>query len=430
MQWVVTHSCSCLVLCTQRKSSTLAEFQFYDFFAGAGLVELGMGSDWNCVWANDNDPKKAKIYAANFNPDIYHLGDVANVNPNDLPIGVDMAWASFPCQDLSLAGWRRGMSAERSGAFWAFWRIMRDLHDIDELPPMLVIENVTGLLYGPNFSGLCEALAGLGLRFGAVVIDAKNFVPQSRPRVFLIAVDERTDTSVFEDSAPELSKWLPKPVWTAYHELSPALRARWKWWSLPIPAKTVPPVESLIEAEPTGVLWNSDEETAHILGMMSDVNLAKIDQAKRDDRPHVGLLYRRVRNGIQRAEIRFDGVAGCLRTPSGGSSRQTVVTVQDGKVRSRLLSPREAARLMGVEDSYHLPASYNQAYKAMGDAVAVPAVSWLSEHLLTPLAAILIDIEHHPRDYVSSDRHGFRIAADAKANQWRSAQLTLAATPE
>src|SRR5680860_1067983 len=197
--------------------------RFYDFFAGAGLVELGLQSEWRCVWANDIDQRKAAIHRLNFDHSIYRTGDVSEVQPDGLPEPADMAWASFPCQDLSLAGWRRGMTAQRSGTFWAFWRIMRDLHDLDRMPPMLVIENVTGLLYGPGFAGLCEALAGLGLRFGAVVIDAKHFVPQSRPRVFLVAVDERANTTPSEDATPETSIWLPTSVWSAYHELPLAL---------------------------------------------------------------------------------------------------------------------------------------------------------------------------------------------------------------
>ena len=83
--------------------------------------------------------------------------------------------------------------------------------------------------------------------------------------------------------------------------------------------------------------------------------------------------------------MRFDGLAGCLRTPRGGSSRQTVVVVDDGRVRSRLLSPREAARLMGLPDSYRLPHPTTAALHVAGDGVAVPVVRWLAQGLLEPL---------------------------------------------
>jgi DNA (cytosine-5)-methyltransferase 1 len=104
----------------------------------------------------------------------------------------------------------------------------------------------------------------------------------------------------------------------------------------------------------------------------------------------VGTIYRRTRaaeNGRtrQRAEVRFDDIAGCLRTPAGGSSRQTILVVEGTTVRSRLLSPREAARLMGLSDDYRLPERYNDAYHVCGDGVCVPVVRHIAAHLLEPL---------------------------------------------
>ena len=124
--------------------------------------------------------------------------------------------------------------------------------------------------------------------------------------------------------------------------------------------------------------------------MMSDTNIKKLDDAKQEQRLIVGGLYKRIRKQksgekFQRAEIRFDGTAGCLRTPTGGSSRQTLIIVENEKVRARLLSRREAARLMGVPDRYRLPERYNDAYHVFGDGLVVPAVSWIEQHLLKPL---------------------------------------------
>ena len=147
----------------------------------------------------------------------------------------------------------------------------------------------------------------------------------------------------------------------------------------------VRPVEELMEASPTGVEWHEPDETERLLDMMTELNLRKTKLAM-DMGPSVGFVYKRVRNGVQRAEVRFDGVAGCLRTPEGGSSRQIVLALEGRKARSRLLSPREAARLMGVPDRCWLPPKYNDAYRAMGDGVAVPVARWLSEQLLVPLA--------------------------------------------
>jgi DNA (cytosine-5)-methyltransferase 1 len=361
--------------------------RFYDFFAGVGMAEVGLAPDWACVWANDFDPKKGRIYAANHDPSRFHLGDVADVAVDDLPIPADLAWASFPCQDLSLAGWRRGMSpGGRSGTFWQFWRIMKDLHDRGERPRLIVLENVVGLLSGADFPALCEALAALEMRFGALVINADRFVPQSRPRVFIVALDDRIAASPWEDPAPAASPWFTRGVWQAWERLPPETQARWVWWNVPAPSAPVVSIETLIEAEPIGLAWHAPDETARLLDMMTPINLAKVAAVQTVPGRHVGFLYKRTRKGAQRAEVRFDGVAGCLRTSTGGSSRQTVLVVEDGRVRSRLLSVREAARLMGLADTFGLPVSYNEAYHAMGDGVAVPVVAWLSAHLLTPLA--------------------------------------------
>jgi DNA (cytosine-5)-methyltransferase 1 len=123
---------------------------------------------------------------------------------------------------------------------------------------------------------------------------------------------------------------------------------------------------------------------------MNPLNLAKVERARNSGERAVGFVYRRTRlqpdgQKRQRAEVRFDGVSGCLRTPLGGSSRQIVLAVVAGEVRSRLLSPREAARLMGLPDSYRLPENYNEAYHVAGDGVAVPVVRHLADNLLVPI---------------------------------------------
>ena len=361
-------------------------YTFLDFFAGAGLVRLALEEDWSCTWANDNDPRKQEVYEARFGRNEFVLADVAEVHADSLPSNADMAWASFPCQDLSVAGNKRGLNAERSGTFWSFWGIMRDLMCTRSRPRMIVIENVAGLLRGQEFTKLAEALVALGMQFGPLVIDAKLFLPQSRPRVFVVAVDAELDCSEFlEPEGLAHRIWFTKGVYSAFQQLSPHARDLWRWWRLPIPSTAVVAVEDLIEDDLADDRWNSSDETQRLLAMMTERNLNKVRHAV-EQGLSVGFLYKRVRAGVQRAEVRFDGIAGCLRTPQGGSSRQTVLIVSDGEIRSRLLSPREAARLMGVPDDFWLPVQYNDAYRAMGDGVAVPVVRWLSDSLLLPLA--------------------------------------------
>lgn len=379
---------------------------FYEFFAGVGMARLGLEPQWTCAWANDIDPKKSRIYKHNFGADHLDVRDVALVAAEvqegqsgsgspPFPKSLHMAWASFPCQDLSLAGWRRGMSAGRSGAYWPFWKLM---HALEERPPIMVIENVAGLLYGDDFLGLCESLAALGMRFGSMLIDARHFLPQSRPRVFVIAVDGGLQTDDFEDPHPETAIWFSKSVFDAYERLPKALRKHWVWWRLSKPSSFSHDMADFIETHPEDVSWNSQEVTEKLLDMMTAKNRKKVEAAVNSGGLNVGFLYKRMRNGVQRAEIRFDGVSGCLRTPKGGSSRQTIVIVEGDRVRSRLMSRIEAARFMGIplNDLGQMPGSsqsffpedcsYNQAYMAMGDGVAVPVVRHLALEILTPLA--------------------------------------------
>lgn len=370
-----------------------AKLNYYEFFAGVGMARKGLENDWHCIWANDFDPKKAETYTRNFGDAELVVEDISRIRHSDLPEGAALAWASFPCQDLSLAGNGGGITAGRSGTFWAFWNIMKDMTTQGVRPPLIVLENVVGLLKPENFTALCEALASLGLQYGALLMDAKRFLPQSRPRVFIVAVDARLDCSGFYSMHMPKSAWINESVRNAHNALPDSLKASWRWWNLPDYTGEVQSVVQIIEDNPVGVEWNSDDETERLLAMMTDVNRRKVNERLHFEARSIGFLYKRTRNGQQRAEVRFDGIAGCLRTPKGGSSRQSVVIIENGEVRTRLLSPRELARLMGMPERFVLPNEYNDAYMAMGDGIAVPCVSWLSEKLLTPLARSILHTE-------------------------------------
>lgn len=367
---------------------------FYEFFAGGGMARAGLGRGWTCLFANDFDPKKGATYAANWGSEHLHIGDVAKIEVSGLPqVRSDLVWASFPCQDLSLAGAGAGLEGHRSGTFWPFWDLVHQLGKQSRAPRLVVLENVCGALTshaGQDFAAISSAVSGSGYRFGAVVVDAVNFLPQSRPRLFFIGI--ASDQPI----PPQLYSDEPQPTWhtdallQAQSTLPDYAKAKWMWWKLPAPGARAQNFSDLIEDVPIGVRWHAPEETARLLSMMSKVNLSKIETARKTGKQVIGAVYRRTRkdeNGekVQRAEIRFDDVAGCLRTPGGGSSRQSIIVVKGKATRSRLLSPREAARLMGLPDSYALPTNYNNAYHLAGDGVAVPVVSFIAKNLLEPL---------------------------------------------
>lgn len=359
-----------------------APFTFYEFFAGGGMARAGLGEHWRCLFANDFDPLKAETYRANWGGDDLHVGDVWRVNPAQLPGAPDLVWASSPCQDLSLAGKRAGLDGRRSSAFWGFWRVMQGLTAEDRAPRVIVIENVTGLLsshQGQDFTALCQALADGGYRFGAVEIDAATFLPQSRPRVFVIATRAAAPTS---GTAPPGGR-----AAEAFARLSEALKAAWIWWPVPTQHHRNADLANLLEPDDQ-VVWHDPQKSAALLVLLSPLHLAKLDQARRGGRA-VGAVYRRTRiedgRKVQRAEVRFDGLAGCLRTPGGGSSRQFILMADQEGVRTRGVTSRESARLMGLPDSYHLPNGSTNALHVMGDGVAVPVVRWLAAQVIEPL---------------------------------------------
>jgi DNA (cytosine-5)-methyltransferase 1 len=360
---------------------------FYEFFAGGGMARAGLGDGWTCLLANDNCEKKAASYAANWGDDELVVGDVNQLTTVELPGIADLAWASFPCQDLSLAGNGAGLRGERSGAFWGFWNLVKQLAKEGRKPPVLALENVYGILTsheGEDFTALITALIRERYRVGAMVVDGVHFVPQSRPRVFIVAVDERVALPKKIQAAAPNPAWHPAAIIRAFNRLPKKVRQSWCWWNMPAPKGEQRTLEDIVELEPQGVDWNPPDLTAHILEMMTPVNRRKVLAAQASRTLRVGTIYRRTRDGVQRAEVRFDGIAGCLRTPAGGSSRQTIIVVDGPNIRTRLLSPRETARLMGLDDTYMLPIRYNDAYSLAGDGLVVPAVAHVARSVIEP----------------------------------------------
>ena len=363
-------------------------YNFYEFFSGGGMVRCGFGDGWRCLLANDIDTTKAAAYRDNWGGDELLIGDIAVLKSEDLPGSADLAWASFPCQDLSLAGAGAGLNGGRSGLFWEFARLMSALEREGRAPTIIAIENVIGTLSsnkGRDFTEIADAFVALGYRFGALVVDAVQFVPQSRPRLFVIGLRRDIEPDRQRIGIGPNGDYHPSALVRAWKRLPQRAAENWLWWCLSAPATRNIELADVIENEPADVKWNSERSTVALIDSMSMVNLDKLIAMRRANKRAVGTIYKRTRQGAVRAEVRFDGVAGCLRTPAGGSSRQTVIMVERSSVRTRLLSAREAARLMGLPDEYRLPENYNTAYRLAGDGVAVPVARHLSEKLFKPL---------------------------------------------
>lgn len=346
--------------------------KFLDFFSGSGLVGYALAPYFASVWANDISPKKAAVHLANHPDTPLHLGSIAEVSGSRLP-DATLSWASFPCQDLSLAGKRGGLRSRRSGLVWEWLRV---IDEMPRKPPILVAENVLGLISthgGRNYRELHDALLSRGYFVGAMVLDAALFLPQSRQRVFVIAINKelRVPLQLIDEGPNYLH---PQALITAIKGIS-----GWIWWRLPKPQ---PPRISLSDILEKDAKFDNATKSKHNIRLIPEHHWRFFIDNNIDIAPG----YKRIRDGKQVLELRFDGLAGCLRTPAGGSSRQHLVIKTHGKIRTRLFTVREAARLMGAPDDYIIPGTYNDGYRAMGDAVAAPVVRYLAKHLLTRLA--------------------------------------------
>ena len=364
----------------------------FEFFAGGGLAGIGLGQAGFCtVFANDMDPAKARAFAANHPHVRLHVGDVWDLTTTDLAVepslsGPALCWASSPCQDVSLAGARGGLKARRSGAFWGFWRLIEGLTAERQAPSIVVIENVTGLLTsgsGADFAAVCSALIEGGYRVGALEIDASLWLPQSRPRLFIIGFKGVAGSEV---SAPSAPFHTPRLI-AAWRGLPDRVKAAWAWWRLVAPPRRNRDLASILIPD-VDADWLDESETHALIGLTAPSHRQRLEAALASGERRVAAGFRRVRteNGVrvQRLEVRLDGLAGCLRTPSGGSSRQYVLVADAGQIRARRLTGRETARLMGLDDAYVMPVSESAALKLTGDAVAVPVVRALGEQLFMP----------------------------------------------
>lgn len=368
-----------------------------ELFAGVGLARMGLErAGWEVVLANDIDPAKRAMYEGHFGPTRHYvLEDIHTLaaRPDEVP-EARLAHASFPCTDLSLAGARRGIRAGQSSAFWGFVTLLEGMRA--RRPALVLIENVTGLLTshgGEDFREMLTALAELGYSLDAVVLDAAHFVPQSRPRLFVIGKGpgvagwgSETDGVRNEsaDSAGTHADLLrPPKLVGAIHATSDL---PWSLADLPAP----PPygattLESVLDRPPAdSPEWWSRERAEYLLSQMSPRHRAIADAMIAAPRLSFGTVFRRVRNARSMAELRTDGLAGCLRTPKGGSGRQILFQAGRGDYQVRLLNAAECARLMGA-DGYRVTTRLNQALFGFGDAVCVDAVAWIADNYLNRL---------------------------------------------
>ncbi len=341
--------------------------------------------------------QKREIYQLNFGNQNFSLKDIWEVRSSELPGQAFLATASFPCTDLSVAGARRGLKGEQSGTFFAFARILRGLKRKKRNPPLVMLENVIGLLTandGRDVEIVLNELAALGYRLDLIELNAIHFIPQSRPRVFIFGVNKEISASLMtpRDDRMALGKWkmiiagqLDIRTDNVQRTIERNASLPWAAFQLPALNKRHNNINEILEDIPnSSELWWSKERKEKTIAQMSQRNIEKLRQMMNSEKYSYGTIYRRIRAEGAMAELRNDGVSGCLRTPRGGSSKQIVLKAGRGKSFIRWMTPREYARLQGVPDSFNLPMNITKSIFGLGDAVCVPAIAWIDNYILTP----------------------------------------------
>ena len=385
-----------MVIASKRAPIATSKFESSDlpmtaveYFAGIGLFRMGLErAGWSVEFANDWDGERAQIYEGFFG-DKYEIRDIFSVSHEQIPHAT-LATCSFPCIDLSLAGKREGIHGQHTGAFWGFHELLRCQGS--KSPPIVLLENVPGWLYsngGADFYATAMALNDLGYACDVFVVNARSFVPQSRPRVFMVGVKGTITTRGF--AHPRSRNLMPPKL----KELIYANSAI-DWMQLDVPE---PPLfrnkgfaSEIVEEMPDdSPLWWPEGKVEKHIRMMSPAHLEFVKYLTNRDESSYRTFFRRRRAEGQRAEVRSDDIAGCLRTAVGGSGKQFMVAVGQGSVRMRTLTAREYARLQGVPDEYPIVAnSERQSLSAFGDAVCVPVIAWIANHVLKSIDGCLV----------------------------------------
>ena len=160
-------------------------------FSGVGGFDLGLErSGHEIVWQVEYDKQARSILRKHW-PDVKMYNDVQQVGGKDGEAGrdvleeVDLICGGFPCQDLSVAGHRRGLDGSKSGLWYEFYRILKECR-----PKYCLVENVPGLFSsnkGRDMEVLVRGLEELGYQWQYRILDSQYFgVPQRRRRVFIV----------------------------------------------------------------------------------------------------------------------------------------------------------------------------------------------------------------------------------------------------
>ena len=311
-------------------------FTFVDLFAGIGGFRIGLEKvGGHCIFSCEWDKHAQKTYLNWFGEKPY--GDIKDLDPNTIP-DHDILAAGFPCQPFSIAGVSKKNSLGREHGFkdktqGTLFFYLANIISIKR-PPIVILENVKNLVShdkGQTWQVIKNTLYELNYHVFSKIIDASDYVPQHRERIFILCFDK----NVFKVKPP-----------FDYPEK---------------PTSKTPKVSDILEINPDQKYTLSN----HLWSYLK--NYAK--------------MHREKGNGFGYGLADLNGITRTLsaRYYKDGSE---ILIPQDKNKNPRRLTPKEAARLMGFDDNYEISVSDTQAYKQFGNAVVPPVVEAIGRQLV------------------------------------------------
>jgi DNA (cytosine-5)-methyltransferase 1 len=184
---------------------------YLDLFAGIGGFAKSIknsGGKFDNHFFSEIDPYAVKVYQKRF-PDAIGLGDITKIKAEDLPNGDWIITGGFPCQDISIAGKGSGLSGKRSGLWYEYWRLIRDLR-----PRYAIMENVGALTFR-GLDAVLGSLAEIGYNAEWQDIRASDVgAPHRRERIWIVAYPECNGLTSTEKRGIDLQtavKYYPTP---------------------------------------------------------------------------------------------------------------------------------------------------------------------------------------------------------------------------
>lgn len=289
----------------------------FSLFSGIGGFDLAMKNlGHEVVGACEIDKYARSVYSRHF-PNVPIWEDATKIRPEELP-DFDILCGGFPCQPFSTSGKRLGFEDIRGTLFYEIARIARQ-----KRPSLLFLENVTGLLNhddGKTFGKTISVLWELGYDVEWQVINSKYFVPQSRPRLYIIGhLRDKPTPQIFR--VGEFSE-------------------------LHIP-----------EQEATDQVTHAITAGGHSGGLHSEMTLIMLSQQK-------GNIKQRIQTRKETWTLDTSGSYFAIKDLAG---------------KIRRLTPLECERLQGFPDGWTEGVSNTQRYKQLGNAVTVPVIEYIAK---------------------------------------------------